>query len=289
MRRSTIENVLLWSSVLLISLLVWALIAVVAKTLVRADTTFGMSNGDSTLSAQDKKFGRVDVVRVFNTGAPKAWSKMPNRPVVVSFKIPPKSVIHGEWDGFLRNWFRTAPKNHRAWWAYWHEPVDNFPTKAGQKAYRQAWRHIVKLERQYGPRNLRSTYIATRASTLNGAWQTHYAGDKWIDVLAFDGKLHTWDKRYIPAYKHYAAAMKIARSHKKPFALAEYGSIVFNQNYKGRAQWMRDTAKWLNKNKAAFGCWWPQKESRSGAVQDHRLNDAPSVNAMRWMLKGAWQ
>jgi hypothetical protein len=253
------------------------------------DTTFGMSEGTSTLRQQDAKFGHVDVARVF-TGSPKPWSQMPHRSLIVSFKIPARSVIAGEWDGVLRNWFRTAPTAYPVWWSYWHEPADNFRTTAQQRQYRRAWQHIVRIERTHAPRNLKSTFIHTLGSARVGTWGRHYPGDKWIETLGWDGKLHTYDRRYIPARKHYAAAVRISNRHDKPFGLAEWGSVVFGNNYQGRANWMRDAAHWLQNSGARFAAWWPQRMIRSGVgVQDHRLNDRPSIRAWRWVLRGRWQ
>jgi hypothetical protein len=249
------------------------------------DTVFGMSSGDSTLAAQDKKFGHVDVARVFND-SPKSWDKMPNRPLVVSFKIPPRSVTAGEWDGVLRNWFRTAPKTYPVWWTYWHEPDDNFSTAIARLQYQQAWKHIVRIERANAPRNLRSTVINTLLSAKSGTWARTYPGDRWIDVLGWDGKLHAWDEGYIPAKEFYRAAVRISNGHNKPWGLAEYGSLVFNRDYKGRAQWMKNTAHWLQNSGARFATWWPQVSAKHG---DYRLNDQPSIDAMKWKLRGAWQ
>lgn len=270
-------------------IMVWLALALVVASIAVADTKFGMSQSGSTLAEQDKKFGRIDVVRVFNDGAPKSWDKMPNRSSVVSFKIPARSVVEGEWDGFLRNWFRTAPRNYPVWWSYWHEPFDNFTGTAAQRLYKQAWQHIVRIERANAPRNLRSTFITTLFSARQGKFELHYPGDKWIDVIGWDGKLHTWDKKYIPAKEFYREAVRVSKRHDKPWGLAEYGSVVFRDNYKGRAKWMKETAHWLQNSNARFATWWPTKFGRPGAIQDHRLNDKPSIDAMRWMLRGAWQ
>jgi hypothetical protein len=119
-------------------------------------------------------------------------------------------------------------------------------------------------------------------------WHNYYPGDKWIDVLGFDGKVKTWHKRYIPAKAHYADAYRLAQRHNKPMGLAEYGSTVFDRDFRGRAEWMRDSARWLNRVNAPFGVWWDQKDPATGAG-DFRLNDGPSIKAMRWMLKGEWK
>lgn len=261
----------------------------IATPAIAADTVFGMSAGDSNLAAQDKKFGHVDVARIFNDGAPKAWSKMPKRSTIVSFKFAPAEVVAGRHDSYLRNWFSSAPRAYPVWWSYWHEPEDNFGTPAKQKQYRNAWQHIVKIERANAPSNLRSTFIHTLHSAQSGSWSKTYPGDSWIEVLGWDGKLHTWDGGYTSAPKHYAAAVRVSNQHNKPWGLAEYGSVVFKQNYQGRADWMRNTAKWLQNSGAQFAAWWPTAMNRNGALQDHRLNDSPSISAMKWQLKGDWQ
>ena len=47
---------------------------------------------------------------------------------------------------------------------------------------------------------------------------------------------------------------------------------------------MRNTARWLENIHAPFGTWWDQRmlSTRAG---DFRLKDAPSISAMRGMLR----
>ncbi len=242
-------------------------------------TNFGASVPDGPAAA-DAKYGRLDVVRIFNSGPPHGWL---HRPQVVSFKLPAAEVVAGKHDARLTRWFRSAPHGVRIWWAYWHEPSDNYASNPG--VYVKAWRHIVRIANRYGPRSLRATYIDMIANLAMHRWRTYYPGDRFIDVLGFDGKVHQRDGRYIPARQKYRDVLKVARRHDKPWGLAEYGATVLDGDTEGRARWMRDTARWLSSHRARFACWWDRD---NGAGGTYKLKDPESIAAMRWML-GDWQ
>ena len=272
---------------LILFVAVWVVLAICAIDLAKADTTFGLSTPKG-VAGSDAKYGHVDVYRKYFGGLPEP---IPNRPAVISFKASPSDVVAGRHDTYLRNWFRNAPNKPKIWWAYWHEPQD-FQSAASQRTYRMAWRHIVAIERSTPTnRNLKATYIDHMNSVWKGEWNIWYPGDKHIDVIAFDGKIKNWNSHYIPARKHYAEGVAIARRHDKPWGLAEYGATILDgYNAKDRARWMRETAHWLDDAKAKFACWWDQNGTHAGTLAgDFRLNDRPSIDAMRWMLRGRWQ
>ena len=73
----------------------------------------GTRSFEDALARQDAAYGRLQVARIFYPGDPPTWPGSPaeaaDRPVVVSFKLPPAEVMAGVHDEALRAWFASIP------------------------------------------------------------------------------------------------------------------------------------------------------------------------------------
>lgn len=219
---------------------------------------------------------RVDAHRVY-LQAPTDWDKV-TQPSVVSFKLPPRAVNSGRYDGMLYSWFRSAP-NYRIWYVYWHEPENDFTTNVQQRAYRNAWRHIVTIERSTGRNKLSSATLFMSFDfrpSVNRNPADWYPGNKFIDVIGFDGFNWWYYREYRTPGEIYGPGYRWARAHNKPYACGEWGSAVINNNVRARARWIKQTGHWFADRNAAFASYWNSEL--------FALNDRPSKLAYKQVV-----
>lgn len=256
---------------------------------VSADTKFGASTPEG-VSHSDSKYGHLDAIRVYNTGAPAPWDNSKygptGRPVIVSFKYPAQEVISGKHDKEFKAWLNGAPKNRTIWWSYWHEPENDFETAAETSLYRAAWRHLSTIANTVDNPNLKATVIlmSWKFRTGKGEFNQYYAGDKYIDVVAWDGYSRASLGEYFSPQYLFGAAFAAAKSHHKPIGIAEWGSDIVGKDYQGRAKWIRDTGRYFSNQGAKFATYWDAK-GPAGGICDCRLNDKPSIDAFKSLLR----
>jgi hypothetical protein len=241
-----------------------------ATTQAAAQTTrFGATiwpvNGESykqALARADKTYGRLDVTRVFYSGAPAAWpgnAGVSGRPVVVSFKYQPADVVAKKYDAQLLRWFETAPRDRDVDWIYFHEPENDIQSGAFTAAqYRAAFRHIAALAKQAKNPRLRAT-VNLMCWTYNAKskrdWRNYYPGSDVVDVMAYDcyNSAANTSTRYEDPATIFGAAIANARALKKPFGIAETGSkLVKGDTGARRAAWLDKTATYLSAQKARY-------------------------------------
>lgn len=253
-------------------------------------TAFGASldlaNGGNfaqALSTQDRRFGGLDVVRVFYSGFPAPWSSKPQlaaRDSVVSFKMPPAQVLSGSYDIRLLQWFRTAPRSANIYWTYWHEPENDPQLNPAQ--YRAAWQHISALSRQANNPRLRATLILMGYTVRPGSgrdWRDWYPGSATIDVMGWD-VYNTGAKkdRYADPAALYGPVAAVSRSIGKPWAIGETGSqLIPGDTGSQRAAWLRQAAQYLDSAGALWAAYW-DVDAKGGSF---KLSDAPSIAAWR--------
>jgi hypothetical protein len=210
-----------------------------------------------------------------------------DRPVVVSFKALPQTILSGADDAVLQHWFDTAPTNVPIYWSYWHEPEDNIA--AGQftaEEYRAAWVHIAALAANAHNPELHATLIlmAWTADPHSGRnWQDYYPGSTVIDTMGWDAYNTGWSNgSYNSPAEVYGNAIAVSKQLGKPFGFAETGShLVPGDDGTGRAAWLRNTAAYLEAQGASWVCYF---DSTVGG--DFRLLDAPSQTAWRDAVEG---
>ena len=231
-------------------------------------------------------FGGIKVVRLFNAGLPGAWpglaAEMTDAPLVVSFKAPPGEVAAGRHDAFFAKWFASAPRDRQVWWSYWHEPEDDIEAGAYSAGeYRAAWARLDRLADAAGNPRLASTLILMCWSLEAGSgrtWTDYYAGAA-VDVLGWDcySRMHRAGQYKDPAAL-FGPAARISSAAGKPFAIAEFGSLLaVGDDGSRRAAWLRASGEWLRANRARFVTYF----DAPGPEGDFRLNDKPSQEAWR--------
>ena len=238
------------------------------------------------LERTDERLGRLDVVRVFNDGAPPPWpGKAPGRNVVVSFKLDPAGVTAGQFDDEVRDWFRAAPQDLDVHWSYYHEPEDDIEDgRFTAEQYRAAFVHLARLaDEAAGPRT-RSALILQSYTTRPASgrdWRDYYPGDEAVDVFAWD--VYNRPERaggYTAPAELMGEQVEISRSVGKPFAVAELGSVLAPGDAgEGRAQWLREVGDYLKAQDAVFVTYFDL--AFDGGRSDYRLLDEPSLQAWR--------
>jgi hypothetical protein len=256
----------------------------------RIPTKFGASvhaNGVAwgrAVARSDSWYHHLRMIRVFYPGLPEQWpgrAGQVNRPVAVSFKLAPSAVLSGKYDAYFTHWFRTAPRHHRTWWTYIHEPEDNIARgEFSASSYRAAWRHLYALSQRAHHRMLRPTltlmcYTMTKYSHRRFS---DYNPGPWIHTYAWD--CYNRDAstgHYVSPQQMFSHVLPFTRRHHKQFAVAEFGSVLARGDRgAGRAAWLRRSARYLRRHDAAYVSYFD-----STVGDDYRLLDAPSRRAWR--------
>jgi hypothetical protein len=249
-----------------------------------ARTLFGTSVGkpfDKSLHEQDAKYGRLRVLRIFYKGPPDPWASMPaartGRPLVVSFKEHPATILSDQRDGFYRTWFTDAPADRDIWWIYWHEPEDKIHDGHFSAAdYRAAFTHLDTLANPIQTRNPRlhttqvlMDYTLDAASGRN--WRDYYPGPQVIDVQAWDmyNWIHNGTYQTMAEHQKHRPALAVTTAEGNQFAIAEFGA----PQIEGRPQWLRELAHWARNHSTAFVTYF----DRGGVA----LTDPASQQAWR--------
>lgn len=241
------------------------------------------------LATSERRYGELGVIRYFDGNEPDAWSdlgpKLTDHDAVVSFRIPPASVLSGAHDDQLRRWFSTAPRRagQDIYYSYMHEPEDNIARGEFTLAdYLAAYRRIADIGESVGNPNLRSTLIMmcyTTNPTSKRNWRDYFAGRQWVDVIGWDCYNHgEGEGGYGTPEQLLGRVVDISRTTGVPYGIAELGSLVTpGDDGTGRGRWLKQTAKYLHANGAEFVSYF----DTNGAGTDYRLLDVPSKRAWR--------
>lgn len=258
-------------------------------------TRFGTSLSTTSLTfaqaldAQQRKYGRLRAVRVFDPGVPpsNAWENrapvLGRRLVLTSFRMPPAEVLTGRYDAALLHFFRTAPRKGKVLWSYLHEPEPHI--LAGTftaREYRRAFRRIVELATHACRKNLLPTLVLTGWTSMPESgrdWRDYYPGPRYVSVLAWDpyNSASRVPTSYVAPRDLFGPLVRIARETGKPFGIAETGSVlVAGDDGAGRAEWLTRVGRYLTRKQALFVTYFDS--TRDG---HYRLDDAPSIAAWR--------
>lgn len=242
----------------------------------------------AALAGTDAAYGTPPALRVFYSGAPGAWTdaklNTPGRATIVSFKYPPKDVLAGKHDAYLRAWFASAPRDRDVFWCFYHEPENEIQDGLFTAAdYKAAWRRIDGLADEARNARLSATTILmdwTLSPSSGRRWQDYYPGSPYVDVMAWD--VYGFDEaksETMAAHDASRPGLEVARSQGKPYAVAELGV----RDHANRPAMLRDIAKWMrNTADARFVTYfdaygWPE----------YALNgDDASVQAWRGAVTG---
>jgi len=257
----------------------------------RIPTRFGASVHAAGLpwsravARSDSWYHHLRMIRVFYPGLPEQWPGRAgdvHRPVAVSFDVQPSIVLSGKYDAYFTHWFRTAPKAHRTWWTYIHEPEDDIERgRFTASSYRAAWRHLhtLSVKATHNPK-LRPTLtlMCYTLSPYSHRQFSDYNPGPWIHTYAWD--CYNRDAsagQYVTPHKMFQYVLPFTRHHHKEFGVAEFGSrIAAGRPASSRAQWLRRSARYLRHHHAAYVSYFD-----STVGDDYRLLDAPSRAAWR--------
>lgn len=245
---------------------------------------------DATVPAQLAKvtseFGHLSILRVYYNGLPDPdlWTTgvqgINKSAVVVSFRVPPATILSGVDDAALSHFFDTAPTGYPIYYSYYHEPE---PFISGSRftltAYKAAWIHIVALANAAHNPHLRSTLILM-AWDLNPSsginWKEFLPPGNVISTLGWDaypaGTVHDQNPQPTPPADFMGPEVAASRSVGLPFGFAEFTLATQTD----RPEWLSEVASYLQRSGALFGTLFDPPGARYGD-----LNDAASITAWR--------
>jgi hypothetical protein len=153
---------------------------------------------------------------------------------------------------------RYAHEMNGTWYPWSHDPI----------AYRRAWRHVVRVFRSVGARNVRfvwspnpSLYVPFR--TWLPSVRVYWPGRRYVDAVGSTMINFGGEKRY--AVERFAARLRALRAlYRKPVMLTEVNTV-----YGGRLRWLRELRRMLRRLRWIRSLAWFQHRSR-GAVQIER-------------------
>jgi len=212
------------------------------------------------------------------------------RPVVVSFKLPPREVLAGKHDAAMRAWFAAAPRNHPVWWVYWHEPEDDVAAGTFTAAdYRAAFARLDALADRAANPMLRTTQVLMDYTLAVGShrnWRDYYPGPRVIDVQAWDQygyvKKRTCAYQSMESHEAERPAYRLTHAEGNDYAIAEIGSAE-PTCIPGRPAWLRLVGSWAA-SRAVFVTYYHARGPKGG---DFRLTDLPSQRAWRAVINGS--
>ena len=246
--------------------------------------TQGSETYQAAFARSEQRYGRLGVVRYFDTNAPDSWSslqaKFSDRPAIVSFRIAPSVVLTGSQDAALRAWFASAPTDRPTWWAYMHEPEDDIAHGDFTAAqFRSAFARIATIADGVGNPQLHATLVLmcyTVNPTSGRNWRNYYA-DGSVDVIGWDCYNHKWrSNSYGTPDALMGRAITTSQSVGLPWGIAELGSLLGKgDNGSARAAWLTASARYVHQQGGEFLSYF----DTNGKGTDYRLTDEPSRKA----------
>ncbi|MBV9382871.1 MAG: hypothetical protein JOY82_03985 [Streptosporangiaceae bacterium] len=238
------------------------------------------------LATVTAEFGHLPIIRVYYDGLPdpNLWTTgvqgINKSAVVVSFRVPPAAILSGVDDAALLHFFGTAPAGYPVYYSYYHEP--ELFISGGRftlTAYKAAWAHIVALADAAHNPGLRSTLILTAwdLDPRSGvSWKDFLPSGRVISTLGWDaypaGTVRDQNPRPTPPAGFMGPEVTASRSLGLPFGFAEFALAT----QAGRAEWLTEVARYLQRSGALFGTLFDPPGARWG-----ELNDAASIEAWR--------
>jgi hypothetical protein len=161
---------------------------------------------------------------------------------------------------------RYAHEMNGTWYPWSHDPV----------AYRRAWRHIVRLFRVAGARNVRfvwsvnpSLFLPYRAwlRSVRVYWPgRRYVGAVGSTMINFGGQKRYTVTRFAPRLR------ELRRRYRKPVLLTEVNTV-----HHGRLRWLRDVRRLVARAQWIRSLAWYQRRSRGQVQIPHAGNLAWDV------------
>lgn len=236
--------------------------------------------------------GHLPVVRVYQTiPQPSILGPLGGRSGIVSFRLPPAEVLSGTHDAAFRAFFAAAPKDHVTWWSYYHEA--DVAYQQGRikdlAQFRAASTHVAELARASGNSRLRNAVILVdwTADPHSGLTVAQFMPRAdLVDVIGWDDYNGWYTQKGTYGDPTAMITMNRTASAKvgKPFAVAEFGSLVVHRDSAGRAAWITRFSRAAGAQGARFVSYYDSDDYGRGA--DYRLLDRPSQQAFHAIVSG---
>jgi mannan endo-1,4-beta-mannosidase len=183
-------------------------------------------------------------------------------------------IANGVQDAYITRFARSlATFPGTVYLRYAHE-MNGFwyPWSRDPRNYRRAWRHVVRVVRAAGARNVRFVWSANPnlydpARTWWTNLKRYWPGSRWVDVVGSTMINFGGSKRY--AVARFAPRLRALHQRlRKPLMLTET-----NTEFRGRVAWLHDLRRMLRGMPWVRAVAWSQLPSRGGAqMRAGRLN-----------------
>jgi hypothetical protein len=234
--------------------------------------------------------------RVLVTWEP--WTPVPAElGVVEQFRPQPgfrnRDIARGAQDAYLLRFahslasfrgrvdLRYAHEMNGTWYPWSHDPIQ----------YRLAWRHIVRLFRAAGARNVRFVWSPNPSLYLpfrpwRRSVRVYWPGRRYVDAVGstminFGGHKRYAVARFLPRLR------ALRRMYRKPVTLTEVNTV-----YGGRTRWLRDLRRMLRRTPWIRSFAWFQHQIRgqvqipgAGRLDWDVQRDAPAAAVLRGIAR----
>jgi hypothetical protein len=206
-----------------------------------------------------------------------------------------RDLARGRWDDELRAWASAAresgipimvdfaPEMNGDWFP-WSGALSG--GAAGARAYRDAYRRVVRLFREQGAVNVGFAFHVDAEGAPSTPWNTvrnYYPGDRYVDwvgasVYGSDALGQPW-REFAPLLARVQAEVR-ALAPGKPFAVFEWG-VVEDPSRGDKRSWIRDAfaalrGKRLSSVRAVS--WWDERwRTNNGRWNDLRISSSPGA------------
>jgi hypothetical protein len=240
------------------------------------------------LSQDEAQFGYLPIIHVYYTGLPpaNAWKGLAGQAhaaVIACFSAKPSAILSGADDAALLRYFNGAPRNHRVYYTYIHEP-EHAVNHDGLNVtlYRKAWLHVAALAARARNPELFPTLIleeydlrpSTRAPA-NHNWKQYLT--PVIKAIAWDTYPAGTGKPMPPSFLMAPAVAATKALHLK-YGFAEFGIPTSV----GRAAWLNEIGSYLMSSGSLFGTYFD-----SSKFSQYRLTDGASITAWRHWVRAS--
>jgi glycosyl hydrolase family 26 len=192
-----------------------------------------------------------------------------------------REIAAGVQDAYIARFARSLARFHGVVYLRYAHEMNGFwyPWSADAGAYVRAWRHIVRVVRKEGARNVRFVWSVnpnlyeTRPESLRNL-RRYWPGAPYVDAVGstminFGGAKDYTVARFEPAL------VALRRVFHKPVYLTET-----NTGRAGRVRWLRDLRRMVGRHRWVRAVVWSQLPSR-GQAQQRRV-----VGDLNWNVTG---
>jgi hypothetical protein len=214
------------------------------------------------------------------------WAPVPTSLGTLQQSLPQpgyrnRDIVLGVQDRYIRRFARGLARFRGVvYLRYAHEMNGTwYPWSHGAAEYRRAWRHVVRLVRGVGARNVRFVWSPNanmyepRSRWLRNL-RRYWPGSAYVDDVGTTMINFGGSRRRLYTVKRFAARFRILRQlFRKPLMLAET-----NTAYEGRVGWLRDLRRALRRMPWVRSVEWSQLTSRGQAL-------IPGAGLMNWDVR----